>query len=83
MSSQDWGFKFEDVDYDPIKLWHGTKGKQAPVEMTRYMAKRLPHAVLKEFESEGHFDVVQHLEEILSELVSDEGTTGRSTAVEA
>ncbi len=63
--TQDWGFRFEDVAYDKIQLWHGTQDKNAPVRMVRYMVERLPHSVLREFEGENHFTLFRHLEEIL------------------
>ncbi|KAF2099402.1 alpha/beta-hydrolase [Rhizodiscina lignyota] len=69
LSEQDWGFKFEDIDF-PVKLWHGTNDADAPVEMIRYMANRLPHGVLKEFD-ETHFTLANHLEEILAEFNPD------------
>ncbi|KAL4999942.1 Alpha/Beta hydrolase protein [Aspergillus recurvatus] len=55
--SHDWGFRFEDIVYNKIHLWHGQKDAQSPIEMIRYMAKRLPHCVLREFEGETHFTV--------------------------
>ncbi|CAL5872569.1 uncharacterized protein PFLUO_LOCUS6833 [Penicillium psychrofluorescens] len=66
--TQDWGIPFEDVTYDPILIWHGTKDYNSPVAMIRYMAERLPHCVLKEYDHT-HFTLHEHLEEILSELV--------------
>jgi len=69
--TQDWGFRFEDVAYDKIRLWHGTQDKNAPVRMARYMAERLPHSVLHEFEGETHFTLFRHLEKILSDLVPE------------
>lgn len=64
-SSQYRGFRFEDIDYDTIQLWHGTQDKNAPVRMVRYMAERLPHSVLREFEDDGRFTIGNRLEEIL------------------
>jgi pimeloyl-ACP methyl ester carboxylesterase len=77
--TQDWGFRFEDVIYDPIQIWHGVEDKNAPVRMIRYMADRLPHSDLQEFQGEGHFAVANHLEEILAELVPEEPLTEYST----
>ena len=74
LSEQGWGFNFEDVDYSPIKIWHGTNDTDAPVEMIRYMANRLPHATLKEFD-ETHFSMASHVEEILEELTSENFST--------
>ncbi|OAQ74341.1 alpha/beta hydrolase fold family protein [Pochonia chlamydosporia 170] len=66
-----WGIRFEDVKYDKIQIWHGSKDVNAPISMIRYLAERLPHAELLEYE-DTHFSVVQHLEGILGELVPDE-----------
>ena len=66
-----WGMKFEDVAYDKIQIWHGSRDVNAPIEMIRYMARRLPHAELHEFD-DTHFSVVQHLEGILKELVPEQ-----------
>ena len=75
MLTQGWGFKFEDVAYDKIQLWHGTQDKNAPVRMVRYMVERLPHSILREFEGDMHFTMFRHLEEILSDLVPNEKFT--------
>lgn len=75
---QDWGFRFEDVAFDPIQLWHGAQDKNVSVRMIRYLAGRLPHSVLREFEGEDHFTVINHLEEILSDLIPEGASTERS-----
>jgi len=69
--SQAWGFKFEDVDYDRLVIWHGSNDARAPIQQIRYMAERLPYCELREFD-EGHFSLVKHLEEILDELVPEQ-----------
>ncbi|KAK1765216.1 Alpha/Beta hydrolase protein [Phialemonium atrogriseum] len=76
--SQDWGFRLEDVSYDPILLWHGTKDSNSPIGWVRSMAERLPNGVLKEFEGDTHFTIVNHLDKILSDLVPDE-TSAKSS----
>jgi pimeloyl-ACP methyl ester carboxylesterase len=68
--THDWGFKFEDISYDPVKIWHGTQDVNAPVSLIRIMAERLPHSVLREYD-DSHFTIVEHTEDILAELVSD------------
>jgi pimeloyl-ACP methyl ester carboxylesterase len=68
--TRDWGFPFEDVTYDPIRIWHGTKDANAPIALMRYMANRLPNARLKEFD-EDHYGFAKHVEEILTELLPD------------
>ncbi|KAL2820160.1 Alpha/Beta hydrolase protein [Aspergillus cavernicola] len=70
--SHDWGFRFEDTAYNKIQIWHGEKDANSPIEMTRYMAGRLPYCSLREFEGEDHYTLGRHIEEILSELVSEE-----------
>jgi hypothetical protein len=71
LSQLDWGFRFEDVDYNSIKIWHGSKDINAPVQMIRYMAARLPHGVLHEFD-DTHFTMHKHLERVFSELVPEQ-----------
>ncbi|KAL4916147.1 Alpha/Beta hydrolase protein [Aspergillus aurantiobrunneus] len=69
--SHDWGFRFEDIAYDKIQMWHGEKDTNAPIQMIRYMAARIPHCALHEFKDETHFTVASHIEDILAELVPE------------
>lgn len=69
LSSDDWGFRFEDVHYNPIRIWHGAEDKNAPIVMIRYLADRLPHAKLRVFDGDTHYTMFKHLEGALSELV--------------
>ncbi|KAI9367642.1 Alpha/Beta hydrolase protein [Aspergillus egyptiacus] len=69
--SHDWGFRFEEITYDKIQIWHGEKDANSPIEMTRYMAQRLPHCSLREYPGETHFTIGRHFEEVLSELVPE------------
>ncbi|KAI8631932.1 alpha/beta hydrolase [Xylariaceae sp. FL1651] len=66
---QGWGFPLEEVSYDKILVWHGAEDRQSPIRMVRYLAQRLPHCELREFEGETHFSLVKHLGAILEELV--------------
>ncbi|KAJ9658774.1 hypothetical protein H2198_003520 [Neophaeococcomyces mojaviensis] len=79
--SQPWGFRFEDVGHDNVRIWHGVKDTRAPIGHVRYMAERLPHCELKEFD-EGHFTMVEHLEEILDGLVPEGADNGEHTGAE-
>lgn len=72
LTNNSWGFKFEDVTYNQIQLWHGTKDKNAPVQMMRYMAQRLPNCTLHEFENDNHFALGYQLENILSNLAAEQ-----------
>lgn len=69
--SQDWGFKLEKLEYDPIHMWHGTEDTNAPIGWIRAMAKRIPHSKLTEFEGDTHYTLTKRLERILRELVPD------------
>ncbi|KAJ5273543.1 hypothetical protein N7478_008668 [Penicillium angulare] len=69
--SQDWGFKFEDVSYSGIRIWHGTKDTNAPIGMVRYMAKRLPQPAFHELE-ENHYTMGHHLEKAITDLMDNE-----------
>ncbi|KAI9929487.1 hypothetical protein ASPWEDRAFT_41303 [Aspergillus wentii DTO 134E9] len=68
--TQDWGFKLEDVSYNKIQMWHGTKDENSPIRMMRYMAERLPHCELHESD-EDHYTIAQHLEDILTEFLPE------------
>lgn len=69
--SQDWGFRFQDVPYSGIRIWHGTKDVNAPIDMVRYMAKRLPQPVVHELE-ENHYTMGHHLEAAIIDLIGNE-----------
>ena len=69
--TQSWGFRFNDVKYDRIQMWHGTHDVNAPISMIRWMAARLPHCELRELDHT-HFTLVDELEEILAQLVPEE-----------
>lgn len=72
LSDPDWGFALEDVQYGPaVRIWHGTKDSNAPIEAIRYLADKVPNAVLTEFEGETHYTVGPHIEGALEELVQD------------
>jgi pimeloyl-ACP methyl ester carboxylesterase len=66
----DWGFKFENVTYNKVQMWHGSKDANAPVRSIRNMAERMPHCVLKEY-NDNHFSMGNHVEEILEELIAE------------
>jgi hypothetical protein len=66
---KDWGFKLEDVKHEKIIIWHGSKDKNAPIQMIRYMSERLPHCTMHEWD-ETHYTMGHRLEEVLKELAS-------------
>lgn len=68
LASADWGFRLEDVSYGPIHIWHGTRDANSPIDVVRPMARRLPHAVLKETD-DTHYTMHRYLDEIFEALV--------------
>ena len=69
--TRDWGFKFEDVTYNKVQMWHGLKDANSPVRSIRNMAERIPHCVLKEYDDD-HFSMGNRLEEVLKELITEQ-----------
>ncbi|KFY75464.1 hypothetical protein V499_04553 [Pseudogymnoascus sp. VKM F-103] len=71
LSSNDWGFSFESVRHNPVIIWHGAKDTNAPVELIRYMVKKLPHCIYHEFKDDTHYTMFKHFEGAMEELVSE------------
>ena len=69
--STHWGFELENVDFDPVQIWHGTEDKNTPIAWVRNMAKRIPHARMVEFDGDSHYSMDKHLERVLTDLVPD------------
>ncbi|PGG96045.1 hypothetical protein GX51_08005 [Blastomyces parvus] len=82
LTADDWGFRFEDVRFRKVLMWHGTADANSPIGMIRYMAERIPHCVLREFEGVDHYSLLAgedgagRLEAILRELVPAEMVRG-------
>ncbi|EON65780.1 hypothetical protein W97_05019 [Coniosporium apollinis CBS 100218] len=65
-----WGYDLRDVVSNRVLLWYGTEDEHTPLQMGRYMAERLPNAVLKEYPGDTHFTIFfRHAEEILRDLI--------------
>lgn len=66
--SSDWGIDFGGIKESVgLRIWHGSKDANAPINQIRYLAQRIPGAVLTEYD-QNHFGVGAHIEEILEEL---------------
>jgi len=64
-----WGFNLEDISIE-VDLWHGEADTNVPVSMGQQMAQAIPNSTTHFLPNEGHVSLfVNHLEEILSELV--------------
>ncbi|UNI19594.1 hypothetical protein JDV02_005774 [Purpureocillium takamizusanense] len=73
LSSTDWGFRLEDVAYDPVRIWHGEEDANAPIAAIRYLAERVPHAVLTEYAGDSHYTMAKYIEGAMRELLVDGG----------
>jgi pimeloyl-ACP methyl ester carboxylesterase len=71
LSASDWGFPLEDVTY-PVKIWHGAKDVNSPIEAMRYLAGKMPNATLHEFDKDTHYTMGNHLDFVLREVMAVE-----------
>jgi pimeloyl-ACP methyl ester carboxylesterase len=60
----DWGFRLQDITV-PVHFWHGDADRNVLIGHARFMAERIPGAVLHECPGEGHLLYVNHLEEVM------------------
>ena len=67
--ARDWGFRLQDVAV-PCHLWHGDADQNVLFGHGRFMAERIPGAVLNRCPGEGHLLYVDHLEEVLQTVAS-------------
>ena len=66
--AQPWGFDLQSVEC-PVKIWHGKKDVNAPIEWVRAMAEKIPNAAVREYEEETHGSMMKHIDTIFGELV--------------
>lgn len=69
LSDRDWGFRLEDVT-TKVKIWHGTKDRNAPIEAIRYLTEKMPNAELTEFGEDTHYTMGTKIEQALEELMT-------------
>ena len=70
LCTKSWGFDLKNVEFEGVKLWYGSEDRNTPPRMGWQMAERLPRAVMKEYQGDSHFTIVEnHSEEILRELM--------------
>jgi pimeloyl-ACP methyl ester carboxylesterase len=65
----DWGFRLQDITV-PVHFWHGDADRNVVIGHARFMADRIPGAVLHECPGEGHLLYVNHLEEVMRTVSS-------------
>ncbi len=65
-----WGFRVEDVPFEGVRLYYGSRDNNTPGQMGRTMAARLKGAVFREYEGETHMTLLEnHGEDILRDIV--------------
>jgi len=64
-----WGFRLEDIRLS-VDVWQGEADTNVPPAMGRYLARTIPHARAHFFPAEGHFMVVNHIQEIFGTLLA-------------
>jgi len=72
--TQPWDFALEDIAA-PVHAWHGEADRIVPVRHVRDEIVALPHAAVIYYPGEGHFMVLDHLDEIFAAVA------GRSSIV--
>lgn len=75
LSASDWGFPLEDVTY-PVKIWHGAKDRNAPIEAIRYLAEKMPNSTLHEFKDDTHYTMGDHVDFVVREVMAVEEPAG-------
>jgi pimeloyl-ACP methyl ester carboxylesterase len=62
-----WGFSLEDI-HVPTHIWHGDADTYVPIQMSEYVAKKIPDCVYTAVPNMGHFLIVDILPEIMQTL---------------
>jgi pimeloyl-ACP methyl ester carboxylesterase len=63
-----WGFNLADITV-PVLLWHGQNDVFSPVAHTRWLAERIPHAIMSVIPGSAHFAAIEVMPEVLSWLI--------------
>ncbi|HEY7340431.1 MAG TPA: alpha/beta hydrolase [Ktedonobacterales bacterium] len=68
---RDWGFRLEDMAFQPLYLWHGVRDTNVPIGMARGMAGKLVGCIATYYPDEAHFStLLNHQMEFFSALLS-------------
>lgn len=59
----DWGFDLHEVGC-PVDVWHGVLDEEVPLRHAEYLAAQLPDATLHVLDDEGHYSMVNRLDEV-------------------
>jgi pimeloyl-ACP methyl ester carboxylesterase len=67
--SNPWGFSPADITV-PVYLWHGEDDANVSLSAARHLAQAIPNCQATFLPGEGHWLIIRHWEEILSELLA-------------
>jgi pimeloyl-ACP methyl ester carboxylesterase len=66
---RDWGFQLEDLDFQPLYLWHGARDTNVPIGRARRMASKLAGCTATYYPDEGHLStLLNHQMEVFAAL---------------
>jgi pimeloyl-ACP methyl ester carboxylesterase len=69
--TRDWGFRLEDITFQPLYLWHGARDTHALIEVARSVAGKLARCQATYYPDEGHFSMLlNHQPEFFAALFS-------------
>lgn len=69
IASNPWGFSPADITV-PVYLWHGEDDANVSLSAVRYLAETIPNCRARFLPGEGHWLILGHWQEILSELLA-------------
>jgi pimeloyl-ACP methyl ester carboxylesterase len=68
--ARDWGYRLEDVTFQPLYLWHGARDTYAPIGRARAVAGKLATCQATYYPDEGHFStLLNHQSEFFAALL--------------
>lgn len=73
-----WGFELRDIDV-PVHMWYGDADNIVPLEHGKFMAERIPNAMLRVRPDEGHLGGLGASHEVLSAVLGTLAETKAST----
>ncbi|WP_423746063.1 alpha/beta hydrolase (plasmid) [Haladaptatus sp. SPP-AMP-3] len=67
-----WDVRFEEID-DGVRLWHGRRDTNAPVDSVRRLSERLPDGELTIFENQDHLGALVRSRDSILRTVAENG----------